>query len=57
MTYGVYDGVLLISSEEVADPFLVVGHCLVALLAAGLGGVLAPLVCGSRRACLDRQGS
>ncbi len=31
------------------DPFLVVGHCLLALVAAGIGGLLAPLVCGRRR--------
>lgn len=45
LKYGVYDGVLLITSEEVADPFLAVGHCLLAGLAAGLGGLLAPRVC------------
>jgi hypothetical protein len=27
------------------DPFLVVGHCLLALVAAGLGGLLGPRVC------------
>jgi len=27
-----------------ADPVLIVGQCLLALIAAGLGGVLAPLV-------------
>jgi len=28
------------------DPLLLAGHCLLALAAAGLGGLLAPLVCG-----------
>jgi hypothetical protein len=27
------------------DPFLIVGHCLLALIAAGLGGVAAPWIC------------
>ena len=27
------------------DPYLVVGHCLLALIGAGLGGVLGPLAC------------
>ncbi len=63
MTYGVGGGVLVITSAESEDPFpnwtvfpavdqdpfLVVGHCLLALVAAGLGGLLAPLVCGRRR--------
>ena len=31
------------------DPFLIVGHSLLALLAAGLGGVLAPLVAAVSR--------
>ena len=29
------------------DPFLIVGHCLLALIAAGFGGVLGPVACGS----------
>ncbi len=60
MTYGVAGGLLAITnlySDEPplphwagvasvqADPFLDVGHCLLALLAAGLGATLAPLVC------------
>jgi hypothetical protein len=31
-------------SSDTDDPFLIVGHCLLALLAAGSGAVLAPLV-------------
>jgi hypothetical protein len=58
LTYEVGDGVLTITrnyDDRIAppsvrtDPFLVVGHCLLALLAAGLGGLLGPLVCGPRR--------
>ena len=63
LTYVVDGGLLAIASTEGdppvpywadfpaahADPFLVVGHCLLALLAAALGGLLAPLVCGPRR--------
>jgi hypothetical protein len=53
LTYSVWEGVLLITSaysEEPLpvynDPFLIVGNCVLALLAAGLGGVLAPRVAG-----------
>jgi len=47
--YRVKGGLLLISDEGEAgdvyeDPFLLAGHCMLALLAAGLGGLLAPLV-------------
>jgi hypothetical protein len=35
-------------SSDTDDPFLIVGHCLLALLAAGSGGVLAPLVAEPR---------
>lgn len=55
--YQVGDGLLTITSASCNDgaepppvhddPFLVVGHCLLALAAAGLGGGLAPLVCKS----------
>ena len=54
LTYEVGDGVLTITRDYDdrsapppvhTDPFLVVGHCLLALLAAGLGATLAPLVC------------
>jgi hypothetical protein len=49
MTYRIRDGVLFITSEESAitpiyqDPFLIMGHCVLALLAAGFGGLVAPL--------------
>ena len=47
--YWVRDGVLVITAEQSVsplyeDPFLVVGHCMLALLAAVVGGALAPLV-------------
>jgi hypothetical protein len=56
MDYRVEDGVLYIDSrggeytplEASEDPFLVVGHCLLALVAAGIGGLLAPLVSDPR---------
>ncbi len=53
------DGCLRITCEDQelkldgADPFQIVGHCLLALLAAGIGGVLAPLVAAVSR---DRPG-
>lgn len=56
MTYRIRDGVLFITSEESAitpiyqDPFLIVGHCVLALLAAGFGGAVAPLFCVRRTA-------
>ena len=31
------------------DPYQIVGHCLLALIAAGLGGVMAPAVCDLAR--------
>jgi hypothetical protein len=58
--YIVKDDLLLITSTEalerplnypsddpslLEDPFLIVGHCLLALIAAGLGGVAAPWIC------------
>ena len=61
LEYGVKDGFLFITSEESydepelsgwADAFQVVGHCVLALIAAGIGGVAAPVVCalaGERR--------
>ena len=54
LKYSIRDGLLLITSEESAptpvyeDPFLIVGHCLLALFAAGIGGFVAPLVSGMR---------
>jgi hypothetical protein len=54
LTYKVRDGHLRITSEDedpepdLEDPFLIVGHCLLALLAAGFGAVAAPMVAGAR---------
>ena len=53
LEYIVKDGLLLITSPDEmdalwmtqhGDPFQIVGHCLLALIAAGLGGIAAPLV-------------
>jgi hypothetical protein len=51
--YRVRGGVLVISSEVddepmQEDPFLLAGHCLLALLAACAGGLIAPLVTAPR---------
>jgi hypothetical protein len=57
LTYAIQDGVVLITSEKAGeeepfsvgvDPYLSVGHCLLALLAAGLGAVLARWFCTPR---------
>jgi hypothetical protein len=53
LDFSVQDGYVLITSEDhVAsdpeDPYLIVGHCLLALLAAGFGAVAAPLVAEPR---------
>ena len=55
LTYEVKDGYLMITSDFSGDvllvsedPFLIVGHCLLALLAAVFGGVAAPLIAGRR---------
>jgi hypothetical protein len=57
LTYAIQDGVVLITSEKAGeeepfsvgvDPYLSVGHCLLALLAAGLGAVLARWFCAPR---------
>ena len=56
LEYVVEDELLLITSEESApsyhywmvpnkDPFLIVGHCLLAMVLAWFGGLAAPLVC------------
>lgn len=51
LTYRIRDGLLFITSEESAilpvyqDPFLIAGHCVLALLAAVFGGAVAPLFC------------
>ncbi len=60
LAYTIHDGVLMITSMSslsnpsfplrFGDPFLIGGHCLLALFAAALGGALAPLVSGRRRA-------
>ena len=55
--YTVGEGVLVIKRDEnsygflraVQDPFLVVGHCLLALLASAVGGALGPLAGGRGR--------
>jgi len=49
MGFGIRDGYLVVTSIESVpppyeDPFLMGGHCVMALLAAAVGGVLAPLV-------------
>ena len=64
LVYRVEDGCLQITIEDLIedredtrlesdDPFLIVGHCLLALIAAGIGGVLALLVAAASR---DRPG-
>jgi hypothetical protein len=58
LQHVVKDGLLLITSVESEDqtipsqfndPFQIVGHCLLALIAAALGGAAAPFVCDSAR--------
>ena len=58
LAYYVNDGLLQITSREsenlplspaTDDAFQVVGHCILALIAAGLGGLAAPLICGLAR--------
>ena len=55
LAYSIRNGLLLITSKESSvtpvyqDPFLIVGHCLLTLLAAGFGAILAPFVPGKRR--------
>ncbi len=55
LAYTVRDGLLVITWEQSEllavdkDPFLIVGHCLLALLAAGFGGLVAPVVCRKGR--------
>ena len=53
LTFTVRDGFVMISDAGrvlpvYEDPFLIVGHCLLALIAAGIGSVLAPLVSDRR---------
>ena len=54
LRYRIRDGMVFITSKESAesvdtpiyqDPFLIAGHCVLALLAAGFGGTVAPLFC------------
>ena len=58
LAYSVKDGLLTITSQEsndhslrasAADAYQVVGHCVFALIAAGLGGLAAPYVCNVAR--------
>jgi hypothetical protein len=49
MDYSVKDGFVLISSDDaissdIGDPFLIVGHCVLALIAAAIGGMAAPMI-------------
>jgi hypothetical protein len=57
LTYEINSGHLIITDEINSDaevlplfepPFLIVGHCLLALIAAVFGGVTAPLISGRR---------
>jgi hypothetical protein len=53
LTYVVKDGVVLITSIEeslpaIDDPYMIVGHCLFAMIAAIAGAAAAPLVAGGR---------
>ncbi len=62
LDYSVKDGYLWITiedavSSDLEDPLLIVGHCLLALLAAIIGGVAAPLVSDARRERLERGGA
>ena len=54
LDYVLQDGYLRITNEDrvstdLEDPFLIVGHCLLALLAAGFGAIVAPLVADARQ--------
>ena len=55
LDYDVRDGLLLIGSERLVSPvppdpsYLTAGHCVLALIAAVVGGVLAPIVSDLRR--------
>ena len=57
LTYRVKDGLLWITSinEAEMEQDLFVGHCFIALLAAGLGGLVAPFVAAP--GIVDRRGS
>ncbi len=56
LAYEVKDGYLSINCAESMDlhvdpqdPFQIVGHCLLALVAAGIGAMAGPIAAGSRR--------
>ncbi len=55
MTYEINEGLVEISSQSTddrpfsEDPILPVSHCLLALLAAGIGALVAPIIAGERR--------
>jgi hypothetical protein len=57
LTYSVKDGLVQITSQEsedisfsaAEDTYQIVGHCVLALIAAGIGGLAAPFVCGLAR--------
>jgi hypothetical protein len=58
LTYAVRDGLIMITSQDSEDeraispnddPYEIVGHCLLALVAAALGGLAAPFVCDLAR--------
>jgi len=64
LAYGVRDGLILITSRDAEDtlaifptddPFQIVGHCLLALIAALLGGIAAPFVCDLARGPRGRE--
>jgi len=53
LAYGIRDGFLIITSAESVpppyeDPFLMGGHCVLALIAAAVGGVCGPTVSYAR---------
>jgi hypothetical protein len=62
LSYLVRDGFLMITESGsplpvYEDPFLIVGHCLIALIAAGLGGALALFVSDARSRTSADQGT
>jgi hypothetical protein len=52
LTYRIAEGFVMITSADqlpiAEDPFMIVGHCLLALVAAALGGAAGPLVVGGK---------
>jgi hypothetical protein len=64
LAYLVRDGMLVITSQESEDdlaispnddPYQIVGHCLLALIGAALGGLVTPLVCDLARSTAERR--